>query len=115
MAEQTVPRGALHVYIGAAPGVGKTYAMLTEGRRLRAEGIDTVIGLVETHDRADLVDLVETLEDVPKQGLFYRGTAFDEMDLDAIIDRRPRVVLVDELAHTNAPGTRHDKRWQDVA
>jgi two-component system, OmpR family, sensor histidine kinase KdpD len=112
---RAVKRGQLHVYLGAAPGVGKTFAMLSEGRRLRAEGEDVVVGLVETHDRADLGELLDGMEIVPKRRLEYRGTAFDELDLDAILDRRPQVVLVDELAHTNAPGTYHDKRWQDVA
>jgi len=107
--------GQLHVFLGAAPGVGKTHAMLREGQRLAADGIDVLVGLVETHDRADVAELLEGLDRLPARHLEYRGATFEELDLDAILERRPGVVLVDELAHTNAPGTEHDKRWQDVA
>ncbi len=107
-------RGTLRVYLGAAPGVGKTYAMLGEGHRRRDRGTDVVVGFVETHGRAHTAQMVADLEVVPRRQLPYRGSTFTEMDVDAVIRRRPQVALVDELAHTNAPGTRHTKRWQDV-
>ncbi|WP_413600628.1 ATP-binding protein [Curtobacterium sp. Curtsp57] len=107
-------RGKLRVLLGAAPGVGKTFTMLEEGRRLRDEGRDVVVAVVETHGRAATAALVEGLEVVPRRVERYRGVELDEMDLDAVIARHPDVALVDELAHTNAPGGRHDKRWQDV-
>jgi two-component system, OmpR family, sensor histidine kinase KdpD len=97
-----------------APGVGKTYAMLDEGRRRQGRGTDVVVGIVETHGRARTAELLEGLEILPRQRLEYRGTTFEELDLDALLERRPAVALVDELAHTNIPGTRHEKRWQDV-
>jgi two-component system, OmpR family, sensor histidine kinase KdpD len=109
-----VSRGKLKVFLGAAPGVGKTYAMLEEGHRLRAEGRDVAIGFVEPHGRAETAAIVGDLEIVPRRSMPYRGTSFDEMDLDAVLARRPDVALVDELAHTNVPGSRHAKRWQDV-
>lgn len=106
-------RGRLHVYLGTAPAVGKSYAMLGEGRRLAASGTDVVVGYLESHsDEADL--FLDALLVVPPKAVSYRGTTFTEMDLDAILLRSPRVVLVDELAHSNAPGQRHAKRWQDV-
>jgi two-component system sensor histidine kinase KdpD len=107
-------RGKLRIYLGAAPGVGKTYKMLEEGQRRLQRGTDVVIGYVETHDRPRTAALVEGLEVVPRARLTYRGSVFEEMDLDAILARRPAVVLVDELAHTNVPGSRNPKRWQDV-
>lgn len=107
-------RGQLRVYLGAAPGVGKTYAMLNEGRRRLERGADVVIGIVETHGREHTAAQVGDLEVVPRHRLEHRGTAFDELDVDAVLVRRPELVLIDELAHTNAPGSRHDKRWQDV-
>lgn len=107
-------RGRLRVYLGAAPGVGKTYAMLDEGHRRRERGVDVVVGLVETHDRASTAAMVDGLEVVPRRTLTYRGATFTEMDLDAVLARRPAVALVDELAHTNVPGSRNAKRWQDV-
>ncbi|AQR73389.1 sensor histidine kinase KdpD [Sphingomonas sp. LM7] len=107
-------RGRLKVLLGAAPGVGKTYEMLTEGAARRRGGADVVIGVVETHGRAETEALVHGFEIVPRRGVEYQGRTLDEMDLDAILARRPRLVLVDELAHTNAPGSRHDKRYQDV-
>lgn len=107
-------RGRLRVYLGAAPGVGKTFAMLNEGRRAKARGVDVVIGLVETHGRAHTAEQVGDLEVIPRRKLDYRGTQFEEMDVDAILARRPERALVDELAHTNVPGSRHEKRWQDV-
>ena len=106
--------GELRVYLGAAAGVGKTYAMLNEGRRRRAYGEDVVVGYVETHGRAKTAEQVGELEVVPRTRVEYRGTPFEEMDLDAILARRPQVALVDELAHTNVPGSRNEKRWQDV-
>ncbi len=106
--------GRLRVFLGAAPGVGKTYAMLEEGHRLRREGRDLVIGFVETHGRRDTEALIGDLETVPRRRVDYRGSIFDEMDLDAVLRRAPEVALVDELAHTNVPGSRHAKRWEDV-
>jgi two-component system sensor histidine kinase KdpD len=107
-------RGRLKVYLGFAPGVGKTYEMLQEGQRLKKQGVDVVIGIVETHGRADTAAMVGDLEQVPRRKVEYRGVVLEEMDLDAVLHRRPTVVLVDELAHTNAPGSRHGKRYQDV-
>ncbi len=107
-------RGRLRVYLGAAPGVGKTYAMLAEGRRRQGRGTDVVIGYVECHGRPRTEELTDGLETVPRRTLEYRGSAFTEMDTDAVIARRPAVALVDELAHTNVPGSRHEKRWRDV-
>src|SRR5689334_7983029 len=97
-----------------APGVGKTYAMLDEGRRRLDRGTDVVVGVVETHGRAHTAERLAGLEVVPRAVLDYRGATFEEMDLDAVLARRPQVALVDELAHTNVPGSRHEKRWQDV-
>ncbi|MBL8774799.1 MAG: sensor histidine kinase KdpD [Acidimicrobiales bacterium] len=108
-------RGKLRIYLGAAPGVGKTFAMLNEGRRRRDRGTDVVVGYVETHGRPNTAAQLEDLEVVPRRTLGHRGTEFQEMDVDAVLARRPAVVLVDELAHTNVPGSRHAKRWQDVA
>ncbi|MDF3289665.1 sensor histidine kinase [Streptomyces silvisoli] len=107
-------RGRLRIYLGAAPGVGKTYAMLKEGQRLRSQGTDVVIGLFEPHGRRPTMALAEGLETVPRRSLRYRGSDFTEMDLDAVLARLPQVALVDELAHTNVPGSRNAKRWQDV-
>jgi two-component system sensor histidine kinase KdpD len=107
-------RGRLKVYLGFAPGVGKTYEMLLEGRRLKAQNVDVVVAVVETHNRADTAALLEGLEQVPRRRVEYKGVVLEEMDLDAVLARRPTVALVDELAHTNAPGSRHPKRYQDV-
>jgi two-component system sensor histidine kinase KdpD len=107
-------RGRLKVYLGYGPGVGKTFQMLTEAHRLKKEGIDVVIGLVETHGRADTARLVDGLELIPRRSAEYHGIVVDEMDVDAVIARRPQVVVVDELAHTNVPGSRNAKRYQDV-
>ena len=107
-------RGTLRIYLGAAPGVGKTFAMLNEGRRRQARGEDVVVGFVESHGRRRTADQVGSLEVVPRTSIVYRETAFEEMDLDAILVRRPELALVDELAHTNVPGCRNQKRWQDV-
>jgi two-component system, OmpR family, sensor histidine kinase KdpD len=107
-------RGRLRVHLGAAPGVGKTYAMLNEGRRRQSHGVDVVVGYVETHGRAETAAQIGDLEVVPRQRLVYRGVELEEMDLDAVLARRPELALIDELAHTNVPGSRNEKRWQDV-
>ncbi len=107
-------RGQLRIYLGAAPGVGKTYTMLEEAHRRAARGADVVVGFVETHGRRHTAAMIGDLEVVPRRQLTYRGAAFTEMDLDAVLARRPDVAVVDELAHTNVPGTRNAKRWQDV-
>ncbi len=106
--------GRLRVYLGAAPGVGKTYAMLGEGHRRFERGTDVVVGFVEPHGRYHTAAMAEGLEVVPRRMLPYRGASFEEMNLDAVLQRHPQVALVDELAHTNIPGSRHEKRWQDV-
>lgn len=107
-------RGRLRVYLGAAPGVGKTYAMLGEARRALARGRDVVVGLVETHGRAQTADLLDGLEVLPRRRLSHRGGDFTELDVAALLARAPRIALIDELAHTNVPGSRNAKRWQDV-
>ena len=107
-------RGRLKVYLGFAAGVGKTYEMLQEGHRLKQQGVDVVIGVVETHGRAETAALIDDLEQVPRRRIEYRGVVLEEMDLDALLRRQPTVALVDELAHTNAPGSRNAKRYQDV-
>lgn len=107
-------RGKLRVYLGAAPGVGKTYAMLGEAQRRLERGTDVAVGFVETHGRLHTAEMIEGLEVIPRRTLSYRGTTFEEMDVDAVLARHPKVVLVDELAHTNVPGSRNAKRWQDV-
>jgi two-component system sensor histidine kinase KdpD len=109
-----VKRGKLKVFLGAAPGVGKTYAMLEEGHRLRSEGHDVVIGYVEPHERPETTAMIGDLESIPRRSVSHRDTVFEEMDLDAVLARNPEVVLVDELAHTNIPGSKNAKRWQDV-
>jgi two-component system sensor histidine kinase KdpD len=107
-------KGQLRVYLGAAPGVGKTYKMLEEGHRRSDRGTDVVVGYVETHGRTHTQAMLSGLEVVPRKNIAYRGTTFEEMDVDAVLHRRPAVVLVDELAHTNIPGSRNAKRWQDI-
>ena len=107
-------RGRLKVYLGYGAGVGKTYQMLLEGHRLKDEGIDVVVGLVETHGRAETAKLIEGLEVVPRRRQEYRGVVLEEMDLDAVLARKPQVALIDELAHTNVPGSRNPKRYEDV-
>ena len=107
-------RGRLKVYLGYGPGVGKTYQMLQEAHRLKAEGIDVVVGLVETHGRAETEKLIEGLEVLPRRKVEYRGIVVDEFDVDACLARKPQVALVDELAHTNVPGSRNAKRYEDV-
>ena len=107
-------RARLRIYIGAAPGVGKTYQMLRDAHLLRERGLDVVAGFVETYGRADTEAQIGALEVVPRKRIPYRGVGIEEMDLDAILARRPAVALVDELAHTNIPGSRHAKRFEDV-
>jgi two-component system, OmpR family, sensor histidine kinase KdpD len=115
-AQATEPpkRGRLRIYVGMAPGVGKTYAMLNEGRRRKDRGTDVVVGYVETYNRPNTVAQLGGLEIIPRKEVPYRGATLEEMDTEAVIVRRPQVALVDELAHTNAPGSKHEKRWQDV-
>ncbi len=107
-------RGKLKIFLGAAPGVGKTYEMLSSGAQRQREGIDVVIGIVETHGRAETERLTRGLDALPRARIAYKGRILEEMDIDAVLARRPSLVLVDELAHTNAPGSRHPKRYQDV-
>jgi two-component system sensor histidine kinase KdpD len=110
--EESRPR--LRIYIGAAPGVGKTYTMLEEAHTLRRNDVDVVIGIIETYGRTDTEALLGDLEVVPRKRIPYKGVVLEEMDLDAIIARKPQICIVDELAHSNAPGSRHEKRYQDV-
>ena len=115
--EETAPRKKepiFKLFLGYAPGVGKTFNMLSEGIRRHSRGEDVVIGVVETHGRAGIAELAKKLETIPRRNIQYRGATFDEMDLDAILARKPQVVLVDELAHTNIEGSKHAKRYQDV-
>lgn len=107
-------RGKLKVYIGSSAGTGKTYRMLNEATDLRRRGVDVVVGVVETHGRADTAAQIGDLEIVPRRRIEYRGVTLEEMDLDGIVGRHPKVALVDELAHTNVPGSKNGKRWQDV-
>ena len=111
---QTPNRGSFKIFLGYAAGVGKTYQMLDEGQALRRKGMDVVVGYFEPHGRKDTISKTEGLEVVPRRKLEYRGTIFEEMDTDAILRRRPEMCLVDELAHTNVPGSERIKRWQDV-
>lgn len=113
-AEEAPAKGRLRIYLGSAPGVGKTYEMLQEAHRRKERGTDVVVGLVETHGRARTAAQIGDLEVVPPREILYKGVTLREMDTDAVIARRPRVALVDELAHTNAPGSRHEKRYEDV-
>src|SRR5262245_61540816 len=107
-------RGKLKVFLGASPGVGKTYAMLSGARRLKTEGRDVVVGLVETHGRSETAALLEGLEVLPRRPVAYKGQTIMEFDVDAALARDPQLIVVDELAHTNAPDSRHPKRFQDV-
>src|SRR5712671_550422 len=107
-------RGRLKIFLGAAPGVGKTYEMLLSAQAKRREGIGIVVGIVETHGRRETDALLDGLAVVPRREVDYKGHRLTEMDLDGILKRRPQLVLVDELAHTNAPGSRHPKRYLDV-
>jgi two-component system, OmpR family, sensor histidine kinase KdpD len=115
--EETAPRrkeSVFKLFLGYAPGVGKTFNMLSEGVRRHSRGEDVAIGVVETHGRSGIAELAAKLETIPRKKIEYRGTTFEEMDLDAILARKPQVVLVDELAHTNIDGSKHGKRYQDV-
>src|ERR1700752_224272 len=115
--DETAPRKkqpVFKLFLGYAPGVGKTFNMLSEGIRRHSRGEDVVIGVVETHGRAGIAELAAKVKTIPRRKIQYRGATFDEMDLDAILERKPQVVLVDELAHTNIEGTKHSKRYQDV-
>ena len=112
--EQLRGRGRLLIFLGYAAGVGKTYAMLQAAQQRRAEGVDVVVGYVETHGRAETDALLAGLEIMPRREIPYRGAMLSELDLDASLARRPQLVLIDEFAHTNAPGARHPKRYQDA-
>jgi two-component system sensor histidine kinase KdpD len=107
-------RGRLKIFLGAAPGVGKTYAMLTAARIAKAEGRDVLAGIVETHGRAETEALLDGIEVLPRKPMVYINRIMSEFDIDAALQRRPDLILVDEYAHTNIPGSRHPKRWQDV-
>ncbi|MGC2519709.1 MAG: hypothetical protein WA373_11465, partial [Burkholderiales bacterium] len=107
-------RGKLKIFFGASAGVGKTYAMLTAARAEKTKGADVVLGVVETHGRPDTAALAEGIERLPLRALAHKGAKLEEFDLDAALARKPRLILVDELAHANAPGSRHPKRWQDI-
>jgi two-component system sensor histidine kinase KdpD len=115
--EETTPQqkpAIFKLFLGYAPGVGKTFNMLSEGIRRHSRGEDVVVGIVETHGRKGIAELAEKLETVPRRKIEYKGTTFEEMDVDAILARKPRVALIDELAHTNIEGSKHPKRYQDV-
>ena len=112
--EQQAQRARLRIYLGAAPGVGKTYQMLEEAHLLKRQGIDIVVGFIEPHGRAETETLIAGLERLPLRRIDYRGVTLEEMDVDAVITRRPAIVLVDELAHSNVPGSKHRKRYDDV-
>src|SRR6266705_4694460 len=112
--ETTAGRGKLKIFFGMSPGVGKTYAMLQAARQKQAEGCEVVVGIVETHGRKETEALLEGMPIMPRAQIEYRGTKLEEMDLDAILTWHPGLAVVDELAHTNAPGSRHPKRYQDV-
>ncbi|MGB6976652.1 MAG: DUF4118 domain-containing protein [Gammaproteobacteria bacterium] len=112
--ERKQQRGKLKIYLGAAPGVGKTYAMLQDALGQRAEGLDVVVGVVETHGRQEIAAMLKNLEILSPTTFDYRGKQLSEFDLDAALKRNPGLILIDEMAHTNAPGARHDKRWQDI-
>jgi len=114
LANEEKQRGRFKVFLGYAPGVGKTYSMLSEGIRRRSRGEDVVIGIVETHGRSGTAELVSKLEQIPRHEIDYKGTLFTEMDVDAILARMPQVALIDELAHTNIEGSRFEKRYEDV-
>src|ERR1700728_4005673 len=112
--DSSMPRGQLRIYLGAAAGVGKTFAMLSEGHRREERGTDVVVAFAETHGRPQTAALLDGLEVVPRKRLESRGSFFEEMAVDAVLARKPQIALVDELAHTNVPGSRNEKRWQDV-
>src|SRR6516225_2598670 len=108
-------QGIFKLFLGYAPGVGKTYNMLSEGIRRKSRGEDVVMAVVETHGRKAIAELAARLESVPKRQLHYKGALFEEMDVDAVLQRKPQVALVDELAHTNVEGSKHRKRYEDIA
>jgi two-component system, OmpR family, sensor histidine kinase KdpD len=112
--KSSVSRGTLRTYLGIAPGVGKTYAMLRDGRARRRAGTDTVVAYWEQHGRPATAAQLGDLEVIPARTVAYRGSSFEELDVQAVLDRRPELAVVDELAHANLPGERHAKRWQDV-
>lgn len=112
--ESTAKRGQLKIYLGMAAGVGKTYSMLADARELHKKGIDVVAGYIQPHGREETESLMIGLELVPELLVEHRGLVLRELDLDAALKRRPEIILVDELAHTNAPGLRHSKRWEDI-
>src|ERR1700758_2344565 len=113
--ESELKRGRLKIFLGYAPGVGKTYSMLSEGIRRRSRGEDVVVGVVETHGRIATAELAARLEQLPRKEIDYKGTIFHELDVDAVLARAPQVALIDELAHTNVEGSRrHAKRYEDV-
>src|SRR6516164_5911278 len=112
--EAAARRGRLRIYFGASAGVGKTYAMLTGARALRNEGRDVVVGVVETHARAETEALIAGLPILPRASIAYEGRTLQEFDVNGALARKPQLILVDELAHTNVPGSRHAKRWQDI-
>src|SRR5450631_3450772 len=112
--ERRAIRGKLRIYFGASAGVGKTYAMLAAARKLQADGHEVVVGVVETHGRSETMALLDGLDVLPLRSIDYRGKALTEFDIDAALVRHPPLMLMDELAHSNAPGSRHPKRWQDV-
>src|SRR5436853_6577305 len=107
-------RGRLKLYVGFAAGVGKTWRMLEEAQALKARGVDVVVAFIETHGRAETAAKIEGLEVVPRRRIEYRGITVEEMDLDAVLLRRPAIAVVDEIPHTNVPGSKNRKRWQDV-
>ena len=112
--ERRTQSGKLKIYLGAAPGVGKTYTMLQDALAQRAQGVNVLVGIVETHGRTATKDLVDYFDVLPLQSVDYRGKTLHEFDLDTALKRQPSLILVDEMAHTNAPGLRHTKRWQDI-
>ena len=107
-------RGQLKIFLGAAPGVGKTYAMLEDARRRISEGVDVLAGVIETHGRAETEAMLRDMPVLPRRAVYYQGRILSELDVDALIAARPNLALIDELAHTNAPESRREKRWQDV-
>lgn len=114
LSEEEKKKGKIKIYLGAAPGVGKTFDMLTEGHYLKSQGVDVVVGFVEPYGREDIINMLSDLEVIPKRKIEYEGKTYEEMDRSAIIKRYPRVALIDELAHTNAPGSKYKKRYQDI-
>lgn len=112
--EQRATRARLKIFFGASPGVGKTFTMLESARRAKADGVDVVLGVIETHGRAETAALLDGLPAMPRRAIDHRGVTLHELDLEAVLARKPELILIDELAHTNAPGSRHTKRWQDV-